>query len=129
MESYNKKYLTGKISKIDKELKYLHNFLPNGIVKDCLMDQMKLKKKFFNKQLTHFSMAFVYITFNLLCLYTSHLFYSIYVHIKIIQSLCANHIYSVVFVNTVFILLCLCIHQIYLIVFAHIKFIHFCLCT
>ena len=49
MESYNKKYLTGKISKIDKELKYLHNFLPNGIVKDCLKDQMKLKKKSFNK--------------------------------------------------------------------------------
>ena len=52
MKSYNKKYLTGKISKIDKELKYLHNFLPNGIVKDCLKDQMKLKKKSFNKQIT-----------------------------------------------------------------------------
>ena len=52
MESYKKKYLTGKISKIDQQLKYLDNLVPNGIVKDCLKDQMKLKKKSFNKKLT-----------------------------------------------------------------------------
>ena len=52
MESYKKKYLTGKISKIDKELKYLDNLVPNGIVKDCLKDQMKFKKKSFSKKLT-----------------------------------------------------------------------------
>ena len=52
MESHNKKYLTGKIFKIDKELKYLDNLVPNGIVKDCPKDEMKLKKKSFNKKLT-----------------------------------------------------------------------------
>ena len=52
MESYKKKYLTGKISKIDQQLKFLDNLVPNGIVKDCLKDEMKLKKKSFNKKLT-----------------------------------------------------------------------------
>ena len=52
MESYNKKYLTGKISKIDKELKYLDNLIPNGIVKDSIKDEMRLKKKSMSKKLT-----------------------------------------------------------------------------
>ena len=52
MESYNKKYLTGKISKIDKELKYLDNLVPNGIVKDSIKDEMRLKKKSMSKKLT-----------------------------------------------------------------------------
>ena len=52
MESYNKKYLTGKISKIDKQLKYLDNLVPNGIVKDSIKDEMKLKKKSMSKKLT-----------------------------------------------------------------------------
>ena len=52
MESYKEKYVTGKISKIDKQLKYLDNLVPNGIVKDCLKDEMKLKKKSFSKKLT-----------------------------------------------------------------------------
>ena len=52
MESYKKKYFTGKISKIDQQLKILDNLVPNGIVKDCLKDEMKLKKKSFNKNLT-----------------------------------------------------------------------------
>ena len=52
MESYNKKYLTGKISKIDKQLKYLDNLVPNGIVKDSIKDEMRLKKKSMSKKLT-----------------------------------------------------------------------------
>ena len=52
MESYNKKYLPGKISKIDKELKYLDNLVPNGIVKDSIKDEMRLKKKSMSKKLT-----------------------------------------------------------------------------
>ena len=52
MENYKKKYLTGKISKIDKELKYLDNLVPNGIVKDCLKDEMTSKKKSFSKMFT-----------------------------------------------------------------------------
>ena len=52
IETYKKKYLTGKISKIDKELKYLDNLVPNGIVKDCLKDEMTSKKKSFSKMFT-----------------------------------------------------------------------------
>ena len=52
MESYNKKYLTGKISKSDKQLKYLDNLVPNGIVKDSIKDEMRLKKKSMSKKLT-----------------------------------------------------------------------------
>ena len=52
MESYNKKYLTGKISKMDKQLKYLDNLVPNGIVKDSIKDEMRLKKKSMSKKLT-----------------------------------------------------------------------------
>ena len=52
MESYKKKYLTGKISKIDQQLNFLDTLVPNGIVKECLRDEMKLKKKSFNKKLT-----------------------------------------------------------------------------
>ena len=52
MESYNKKYLTGKISKIDKQLKYLDNLVPNGIVKDSIKDEMRLKKKSISEKLT-----------------------------------------------------------------------------
>ena len=52
MESYNQKYLTGKISKIDKELKYLDNLVPNGIVKDSIKDEIRLKKKSMSKKLT-----------------------------------------------------------------------------
>ena len=42
----------GKISKIDKELKYLDNLIPNGIVKDSMKDKMTLKKKSMSKMLT-----------------------------------------------------------------------------
>ena len=52
METYKKKYFTGKISKIDKELKYLDNLIPNGIVKDCIKDEMTLKKNSISKMLT-----------------------------------------------------------------------------
>ena len=52
MESYKKKYLTGKISKKDQQLNFLDTLVPNGIVKECLRDEMKLKKKSFNKKLT-----------------------------------------------------------------------------
>ena len=52
MESYKNKYLTGKISKIDQQLNFLDTLVPNGIVKECLRDKMKLKKKSFNKKVT-----------------------------------------------------------------------------
>ena len=52
MESYKNKYLTGKISKIDQQLNFLDTLVPNGIVKECLRDEMKLKKKSFNKKVT-----------------------------------------------------------------------------
>ena len=53
MESYKKKSVTKKISKIDKDLKYLENFLPDGIVKDCLKDKMKSKKRSPNQKVTY----------------------------------------------------------------------------
>ena len=52
METYKNNYLTGKISKIDKEIKYLDNLVPNGIVKECLKDEIKFKKRAFSKKLT-----------------------------------------------------------------------------
>ena len=77
---------------------------------------------------SHQVYIFVYITFIILCLSTSYLFYCL---------CCAHHIYSIVFVvHITFILLsllctshlfyCVCLHHIYSIVFVvHITFILF----
>ena len=45
METFNKRKFTKKISKIDKELKHLEKFLPQGIVKETIKAEMKDKKK------------------------------------------------------------------------------------
>ena len=45
MEAFNKRKFTKKISKIDKELKYLEQFMPEGIVKETIKAEMKDKKR------------------------------------------------------------------------------------
>ena len=52
METYNKKNLTGKISKMDKQLQHLDTLVPNGILIDCLKEEMISKKKSLSKKLT-----------------------------------------------------------------------------
>ena len=52
METYNKKNLTAKISKMDKQLQHLDTLVPNGILKDCLKEEMTCKKKSLSKNLT-----------------------------------------------------------------------------
>ena len=52
METYNKRKLTAKISKMDKQLQHLETLVPNGILKDCLKEEMTAKKKSFSKNLT-----------------------------------------------------------------------------
>ena len=53
METYNKKNLTGKISKMDKQLHQLDTLVPNRILKDFLKEEMTLKKESLSKKLTH----------------------------------------------------------------------------
>ena len=45
MEAFNKRKFTKKISKIDKELKDLEKFLPEGIVKETIKAEMKDQKR------------------------------------------------------------------------------------
>ena len=45
METYSKRKITKKISKIDRDLKHLEKCLPQGIVKETLMDEMKNQKR------------------------------------------------------------------------------------
>ena len=52
METYNKRNLTAKISKMDKQLQHLDTLVPNGILKDCLKEEMTSKKKSLSKNLT-----------------------------------------------------------------------------
>ena len=52
METYNKRKLTAKISKMDKQLQHLETLVPNGILKDCLKEEMTAKKKSLSKNLT-----------------------------------------------------------------------------
>ena len=50
MEAFNKRKSTKKISKIDKDLKHLEKFLPQGIVKETIVAEMKDKKKPLNRR-------------------------------------------------------------------------------
>ena len=52
MESYSKRKITRKISKIDRDLKHLEKCLPEGIVKETLMDQMKNQKRPLSRRIT-----------------------------------------------------------------------------
>ena len=54
METYNKKNLTAKISKMDKELHHLDTLVPNGTLKECLKEEMTSKKKSLSKKLTQY---------------------------------------------------------------------------
>ena len=51
MEVVSKKRLTTKISKIDRDLKHLEQFLSQGIVKETLMAEMKNKKRPLNRKM------------------------------------------------------------------------------
>ena len=51
MEVVSKKRLTTKISKIDRDLKHLEQFLSEGIVKETLMAEMKNKKRPLNREM------------------------------------------------------------------------------
>ena len=51
MEVVSKKRLTTKISKIDRDLKHLEQFLSEGIVKETLMAEMKNKKRPLNRKM------------------------------------------------------------------------------
>ena len=50
METYNKKNLTAKISKMDKELHHLDTLVPNGTLKECLKEEMTSKKEVFEQK-------------------------------------------------------------------------------
>ena len=52
METYSKRKITKKISKIDRDLKHLEKLLPQGIVKETLVAEIKNKKRPLSRQMT-----------------------------------------------------------------------------